>query len=348
MPTRFSSAELDRLTAAIFVGVGMLPEHAQAIAQSLVWANLRGVDTHGVMRAPRYLEMIDRGEMNLRPAMTIAKETVSSVLIAADSAPGPVALRYAADQAVEKAKQGGVALAVIAHTTHTGAMGYYTGRVAEAGLACIGVNATIPLMPYHGARGAALGTNPISIAVPGAGADPLLFDMATSIISRGKMLQARRTGAPLQPGWVVDDAGNPTTDAAAATMPLPLGGPKGSGLSLMIECLTSVLTGNPIIADALEKSGKGAAHRQNALLIAIDVTTFIALDEFRRQIDRLVQALKALPLAPGAEEILMPGERGARTMRERRVAGIPLPDKVADELAAVALRLGVAPLQPLP
>ena len=198
-------------------------------------------------------------------------------------------------------------------------------------------------MPYHGARGAVMGTNPISIAVPG-GEEPLLFDMATSAISMGKVMAARRTGAPLEPGWAADQDGVPTTDAKAAAMVLPLGGPKGSGLAVMIECLASLLGGHPLIADALQETGEGSKHRQNALLIAIDIGKFVDLAEFRAEVQRLVEALKALPLAPGSDEVLMPGERGYRTMRQRSEKGIPLPPALVAELAAISARLQLSSL----
>jgi ureidoglycolate dehydrogenase (NAD+) len=184
------------------------------------------------------------------------------------------------------------------------------------------------------------------MAVPGGdGADPLVLDMATSVASLGKLMQARRTGTPLDPGAFVDAAGFPTTDPAEAAMTQPLGGPKGAGLALMIECFTSLLTTNPIVADALEKKGEGGKHRQNALLIAFDIAAFIDLATFRAQVARLVRSLKALPPAPGSDAILMPGERGFGVMARRCAQGIPLPRPVLEELSELTRRLDVPPLQ---
>lgn len=341
--TYVTAAELRRFIGDLFVRVGMERGNADMVAESLVWANLRGVDTHGAIRLPRYLELIEKGLMNTRPEPKIVSETAVCVSIDADRAPGAVAMMRALDQAMTKARQDGLAMALVSRTTHTGALGYYTLKAAEAGFACLAVNAANPMMPYHGARGAAVGTNPISIAVPGGAGDPLVFDMATSIISNGRLLQARKTGTPLEPGWAVDKAGYPTTDPAEAVMAQPLGGPKGSGLSLMIECLASLLTGNALIADALQNTGEGARHRQNAMLIAIDVGRLMDAGAFRAQVERTVSALKALPVAPGGDDILMPGERGFRTMAERETSGIPLPKPVVDEIKAIAERHDVRP-----
>jgi LDH2 family malate/lactate/ureidoglycolate dehydrogenase len=162
--------------------------------------------------------------------------------------------------------------------------------------------------------------------------------MGSGVISVGKLAQARRSGERLPDGSALDARGEPTTDARAATIPMPLGGPKGTGLALLIECLASLLAGNPILAEALEGTPKGKRHYQNALLIAIDVARFLPLPEFKQQVQRLVRAIKALPPQPGAE-ILVPGERGARIARQ--TSDIRLPPSVLEELRALAASLGV-------
>jgi LDH2 family malate/lactate/ureidoglycolate dehydrogenase len=152
-------------------------------------------------------------------------------------------------------------------------------------------------------------------------------------------MQARRTGEALAPGLALDRDGAPTTDPRAAAVPLPLGGAKGSGLALMIECLASLLAGNPILAEALEGTPAGRRHTQNGLVIAIEVARFVALETFRNEARRLVQSLKKLPAQPGAE-ILMPGERGSRNAAKRR-ADVPVSPAVLEELRSLAQSLGV-------
>ena len=184
-------------------------------------------------------------------------------------------------------------------------------------------------------------STPISIAMPGGGHDPLLLDMSTGVIPMGKLVQARRTGEPLPEGAALDVDGNVTTDAKRAITPLPLGGPKGSGLALMVECLTSLVLGNPIAADVLEDTARGRRHRQNCLALAIDVGRFGDPRVFQREAQRLIRVLKGLPRAAGIDEILMPGERGRRTLERRTRDGIPLPPGVVAELSKVADDLGV-------
>jgi LDH2 family malate/lactate/ureidoglycolate dehydrogenase len=336
-----SAEALKHFATEIFVRAGMPEADAAVVADVLVWANLRGVDTHGVTRIPRYVELIAAGDMNPRPAIAIRTETPASVLIEADRAAGPIAMMRATTEAMRKARDSGIGLALVRATTHTAALGYYTLAAARKGMAAIALAASWPNVAYHGSRAAGVSTSPISIAVPG-GDEPVVLDMATSVVSMGKLNQAKRTGEAIPAGWALDKDGNPTTDPRAAQIPLPMAGPKGSGLSFMIECITSLIAANPLLAESLEGTPEGRRHRQNGLVIAIDLARFGDPEKFRREVERLVKALKSLPVDPEAGEILMPGERGRRTFERRSRDGIPIPRAIHDELQALAKRLGVA------
>jgi LDH2 family malate/lactate/ureidoglycolate dehydrogenase len=337
---RATSEALKRFTMEVFSRAGLPQSDAALVAEVLVWANLRGVDTHGVTRIPRYVDLIENGDMNPRPAIRVLRETPASVLIEADRAAGPVAMMRAAAEAVRKARDAGVGLALARATTHTAALGYYTLTIARQGMAGIALAASWPNVVYHGSRAAGVSTSPISIAVPGG--DPVVLDMATSVVSMGKLNQAKRTGEPIPAGWALDAQGNPTTNPQAAQVPLPMAGPKGSGLSLMVECLASLIASNPLLAESLEGTPEGRRHRQNGFVLAIDLAQFGDPRAFSREVDRLVRALKALPVDSDAGEILMPGERGRRTLERRAQEGIPIPRSVYDELSTLADRLGVA------
>jgi ureidoglycolate dehydrogenase (NAD+) len=255
------------------------------------------------------------------------------VLLDADRAAGPVAMTRATGLAMDKARQAGAGICLVRGTTHTGAIGYYTHMAADGGMAAIAFSSSTANMAYHGARAAGVSTGPLALAVPGE-QSPIALDMASSIVSMGKLRQAKRTGHPLEPGQALDKDGNPTTDARAAAIPLPLGGAKGSGLALLIECMTSLVTGNPILAEVLERTPLGARHRQNGAVIVLDLARFVDPAHFRREAARLARAIKALPPQPGME-ILLPGERGARTARQRGREGIALPNAVYEELRAL-------------
>jgi LDH2 family malate/lactate/ureidoglycolate dehydrogenase len=333
---------LKRFATEIFARTGMSDGHAAIVADALVWANLRGVDTHGVTRIPRYVELIEAGDMNPKPSMSIRVDTHASVLIEADRAAGPVAMTWGTSEAVRKARSAGIGAAFVRSTTHTAALGCYTLAAAEEGMAAIAVSASWPNMAYHGARAAGVSTNPISIAVPGGEHGPLVLDMATGVVSMGRLAQAKKAGQAIPAGWALDQNGNRTTDSRTAQIPLPMAGPKGSGLSLMIECLASLIVSNPLLAETLEATAEGSRHRQNGLVIAIDPGRFGDPKQFGREVERLAKALKSLPVDPEAGEILLPGERGRRTLEARTREGIPMPAAIREELGALANRLGVA------
>jgi len=332
---------LRRFTRDVFVRAGMRQADAAVVAEVLVWADLRGVDTHGVSRIPMYLRLIDDGDLNLTPSIKIRTETSAAIVVDADRAPGPLAMTTAMNAAVRKARDAGVGLTLVRATTHTAALGYYTLMAAQEGMASLALAASGPFMAYHGTRAPGVSTNPISIAVPGGERGPVVLDMATGVVARGKLVQARKTNQPIPAGWALDRDGNPTTDPQAALIPLPLGGPKGSGLSLMIELITSLIVSNPIIAEALGGTADGQRHRQNGLVLAIDLGRFGDPGVFRAEVDRVIAALKALPRAPGVVEILMPGERGARALAAHTRDGIPLPRPIVEELRGVAARFGL-------
>ena len=325
-PVVVAPAKLAALVRDLFTRQGMSEPHAALVADALVWAEMRGLDTHGVMRAPRYVELMRKGDLNARPSIKRIVETAATVVLDCDRAAGAVAMMEGMRAACEKAKSAGIGLALVKSTTHTAALGYYTQTAARDGFAGIALAASLPLMAYHGARAAGVSTAPLSIAVPGE-EEPFALDMASSMISMGALAQARRSGQSLPEGVVLTAQGEATVDAKTASIPLPLGGPKGSGLGFMAECLASLLTANPILAESLEQTPASKRHRQNGLAIAIDVARFVAPEMFRAQVARLTRDLRELP----GDEILMPGERGSRRAAQQRDA-VSIPDSVYDEL----------------
>jgi LDH2 family malate/lactate/ureidoglycolate dehydrogenase len=336
---RLASDDLCALVSGIFAARGMREPDARAVAGALVWANLRGIDSHGVSRVPRYLELFDKGESVPDARPTVERPRSAIAIVDAHAAPGPVAMNRAVAEAVSAARNCGIGWASVRGTVHTGAIGYYTSQAADAGMAAVGVVAGVPNMAYAGARGAAVATSPLSVAVPAGRHQTVLLDMATAVMALGRIAQLKAAGRELPPGVAVTAAGEPTTDPALAAVPLPAGGPKGAGMSLVFEMLASGLAANPIVP-AYHSGDR--RHRQNAFMLAVDVSAFTDPREFRSAVDDTIDAIKALPAAEGVTEVLVPGERGQRSERERRAAGIPLGPKVWRELSATADSLGVA------
>ncbi len=344
---RLKADDLRALVAGIFTARGTREADAAAVADALVWANLRGIDSHGVSRVPRYIELFEAGEAVADAVPTVTRPRAAIAIVDAHAAPGPVAMNSAADEAVAAARECGVGWASVRGTVHTGAIGYYTSRVADARMAAVGVVAGVPNMAYAGARGAAVATSPLSVAVPAGRHELVLLDMATAVIALGRIAQLKAAGKELPPGAALTRDGNPTTDPALAAVPVPVGGPKGSGMSLVFELLASGLTANPIVPGYHSGGKDGRRHRQNAFILAIDVSAFLPLAEFTAAVDETVDAIKSLPPADGTAEILIPGERGRRSEAERRSAGIPLGARVWRELTDLAGALGVAAPEPI-
>ena len=345
---RFAADPLRTMVRSMFEKLGSTREDAVAVADVLVWANLRGVDSHGISRIPRYIELFEKGEANAAPRLAVTQPQSSVVMIDADRAPGPVALKRAADEAISVAHRTGIAWASVRSTVHTGAIGYYTSRIASADMIGIGIVAGMPNMAYAGSNVAGVATSPLSIAVPSAQHGTVLLDMATAVIALGKIAQFRAAGTQLSPGMALTESGEPTTDPQLAEIPLPVGGAKGAGLSLMFELLTSVLTGQPILTEFHSGQPAGQRHRQNGTLIAADISAFGPVVEFKQRVDATLQVIKGLARAPGVDELLYPGERGGRAFQERSRKGIPIGAAAWQKLSKDAQKLGVSAPEPLP
>jgi ureidoglycolate dehydrogenase (NAD+) len=322
MTARIAPDALEALASGIFRHAGVGQDDAALWARVLVWANRRGVDSHGVLRIPRYLELLGKGEIQARPEMRVLIEAGGIALLDAGRAPGPVGMVRAMELAIGRARAVHVGWCVARNITHSGAVGFYAQQAAEAGMIGLVMTASLPLMAYHGSRGSVVSTNPLTIAVPAGKRLPLLLDMATATVALGKIQHAKNAGRGIPEGWALDAEGKATTDPAAVTTLTPMAGPKGSGLSLMIECLASLLAANPVIAPALNGAG---GTNMNGVAIALDVSAFGPEAEFRAEVDALAEAVAAQPTAPGTDRLLMPGERGLAEAERRAREGIPLP-----------------------
>jgi ureidoglycolate dehydrogenase (NAD+) len=341
---RVAWEELRAFTREVFIRAGVPAEDADIEAEVIVWANLRGVDSHGVLRIPWYLEFIDKGVMKTRPNIQVLKETPATLVIDADHGLGLVVTTWAMRRVMAKASEVGIGWGFIQNTTHQGAMGYYPLMAAQAGMAGLAFVCSPPNMAPYGARAAGVHNSPIAFCVPGKNRRPLLLDMATSVAAGGKLRLAKDRGTSLPVGWALDKDGKPATDPDLAAVLLPFGGPKGSGLALMFECLSSLMVGDPLLEPALQRQPGAHTHRQHSVVAAINIGMFTDLEAYRHHVDAVVTGIKSLPLADGCSEILVPGELEDRVCDERVRNGIPLPAGTMRNLQGVAERFGI----PLP
>jgi ureidoglycolate dehydrogenase (NAD+) len=338
-----SSADLQRFARTLFQAAGVAPAMADQWAKSLVWANLRGVDSHGVLRIPGYIERLKSKAINPAPDMRVEQRSGAIAVLEADRAPGAVAMAMAMEEAIARAREVHVGWCAARNITHAGAVGYFALQAANAGMAGIVMSASGPMMAYHGAKVAGVSSNPLAVAFPAKNRPPLLVDMSTSNVAMGKVMSARDAGREIPLGWGLDAQGRDTTDPRKLATLLPLGGPKGSGLSFMIECLCSLTVGNPIIAPALAAGGALDAPFLNGVAIALDLAVFGDRERILGEADRLARHVAALPPADGVERIYLPGERGDSILQARMRDGIPLPQGTWSRLLACAKALAVAP-----
>ncbi len=330
-----ATAQLRRLVEQAFARARLAEADARLVADVLVWGDASGHGSHGTMRAPRYLGLAARGELDLAARPQLAMDGGALFKVDGQRAAGAVAMARAVAEAAERARAHGIAFGAVADTTHIGPAGYHALALAERGLVGIVAASGIPLMAYFGTATPALSTAPIAIAVPIAGRAPMVLDMASSVAAFGKLRQAAEAGRAIPEGWALTAAGAPTTDPDAADVLLPLGGPKGAGLALMLECLTSILAGAPILEPML--AGRANTHKQAAFVIALDAARFGPQAAFEGEVLALAEAIEAQPRAPGFDEILMPGARSARERERHRASGtVMLPAALIAQLTALA------------
>ena len=328
-----SAQELQVIAEKVLTNVGFGIDDARLIGQVLVWADLRGHESHGVARLLRYREFVLRGDMNPQAKPHVTLDLGALIQIDSERASGPVAMKIGVENALRGARKCGAAWVLVGQTTHTGPIGYYVDMIAREGMIGMAFAAGTPLMAYHGTAGATLSTSPFAIGVPMQGEAPFVLDMATSNAAHGKIRVAERHGRAIPEGWALTAQGEPTTNAAEAKIMMPLGGPKGSGLALAFEMICSIGTSVPILQNALTQ--KSSPHIQNAAICAIDVGQLRPIDGYKTSISELGALIKAQPRAKDVEELLIPGERAHRTWVERMESGVPISPKILAQLKAV-------------
>jgi LDH2 family malate/lactate/ureidoglycolate dehydrogenase len=339
---RIDAESLKAFVKQVFVRLGFPPEDAETGADLLVWANLRGVDSHGVLRLPRFVRMVGEGNLNPRPDIRVLKETPAVLFVDADGSLGAVSATFAMRRAMDKAMVVGIGWALITNTLSPLAIGYYTQMAARADMVGIAITYGQPNMPPHGARAAGLHNGPISIAVPAKDHRPVVLDMATSVVARGKIdLAIDKEAAAIPEGWALDGDGNPTIDPLQARLVVPFGGYKGADLAFIGECLSGIMAAHPLVAPVLLGWEPLTYHRQNSVMAAIDIATFTDLEGYKERVGDFIKGVKGLPKAEGFDEILVAGEPEDRVYDERVRHGIPLPEGTVRNLREVAEQVGV-------
>jgi ureidoglycolate dehydrogenase (NAD+) len=347
---RYAAADLRAFCAQALQRVGARPDDAAVTADALVTADLRGVHSHGVLRVGVYVDRLRAGSINPRAELAIVRDRGAVLVVDAQAGLGIAMAVGAMDLAIARGRAHGVAAVGVRNGNHCGMLAYMAMRAPAAGAVGIAAsNGDAQVAPW-GARAKFLGTSPLAVAVPARHEPPIVLDMATSVVAHGRIKAAADRGEPIPPDWAVDSEGRPTTDPGEALLGalLPFGGPKGSGISILIDLLAGLLPGGrsgPEIVPLYEGLDRpqGVGH----LLVALQVEAFEPLEVFGARVEETVRRIRALPPAAGASRPFLPGELEHLRAEEYRVRGIPLPPDTVAELARAASALGLALPRPL-
>lgn len=317
---------------------GMNEADALVCADNLVDADLAGVESHGVSRMPNYMKRLRTGVVSHEHRIRIREEYPASVAIDAGNVMGMVASKYAMECCMEKAKSAGSCFATVNHSNHFGRASYYVQMATEHGMIGIaGTNAPPNIAPW-GSTQKWMGTNPIAVGIP-TRSKPIILDMAPSVVAMGKIILAAKLGKPIPVGWVLDPDGKPTTDPVIGqngTL-IPIGGPKGSGIAIMMEIFCGILA-DAACGPHINHFWKDFEHPQNVghFFMALDVSKFTDRELFYDRVDAFVAELKSLPRKDGVSEIFMPGELEIDRAISRKANGIEMAESVYNELKTLA------------
>jgi LDH2 family malate/lactate/ureidoglycolate dehydrogenase len=328
---------------------GIPAEDAGQVAALMAEADARGGDAHGVFRLPQYVKQIQSGAVNPRPNIRVVKSHAGTALVDGDNAIGHLVMKRATGLAIEKARECGVAWVGTRRSNHAGPAQLYPRMIAAQDMIgmylCVG---NTNLVPPWGGTEVLLSTNPIAIAVPGMRHPTISLDMATTNTAFGKIRLKAQRGEPMPEGWMIDRQGKPLTDPKRASegFLLPIGGPKGYGLALMIGLLAGTLNGAAFGRDVVDYTvDSKTPSNTGQSIVAANIAAFADVQAFKEQVDQVWDVMKSSPTLPGFDEVRLPGERSEQIYRERMAHGVPLSDgqrKILDELAD---RLGVQRLQ---
>jgi L-2-hydroxycarboxylate dehydrogenase (NAD+) len=348
-PARIPWRATQALIADALAAAGLPQTDAARCAALMTQADLTGADGHGIFRLPQYVRRLKAGGFNNRPNITVKRTAPATAIVDGDNGMGHLVMSRTADEAVAIARETGIGWVGVRRSNHAGPAGLYAEMPANAGM--VGIYAAVANANHMATWGGAdllLGTNPLAIAVP-TGGEPLVFDMATSIVAYGTVKKYALRGLAMPEGWFV----NPST-GAAITDPaksgegilLPTGEYKGSGLALMIGLIAGVLNGAAFGRDVIDfnaddKSATNTGH----CIAAIDIARFLPLKTFTMEVDRHLRDLRGSRLLPGVDAIRLPGERRAECRDERTRDGVPIPAALFAQLDKLAAELQIKPLR---
>jgi len=329
----------------LFIKIGLAEHEANVMAESLLCADLRGVKSHGIVRIPTYLKRVEAGVLNPRANIEIEKKQQATALINANNGFGQIAAYRGMNLAMDLAEASGIGFVGVRHSNHFGICSYYAMLALERDMIGIVFTNASPAMAPYGTSKPLLGTNPIAFAIPAGHEVPIVLDMSTSVVARGKIRLAMQKNEKIPLGWALDEEGNPTDDPEKALKGslVPIGGVKGSGLSLVIDILCGVLTNTTLTGEVKNITDLSSVSKTGHILCALNVSSFIDVGLFKSNVDVVIRKIKSLP-SVGDGPIFLPGEIEYNLAMKSKRGGIPVEVRVIDELNSIASRYGVSKL----
>jgi LDH2 family malate/lactate/ureidoglycolate dehydrogenase len=343
-----SRVPADRIAAFIaraFIAAGLPGEDARTLAGLMVEADLRGSDTHGVIRLPLYIRRLRAGGINPTPNIRVVSDRPSTALIDGDNSMGHLVMNRAAALAIGKAKTNGIGWVGARMSNHAGPAALYVTMPLKHDMIGLyfAVGSSNHLPPWGGSE-SLLGTNPMAVAVPALDEPPIVLDMSPTVAAFGKVRLKAQRGEHMPVGWMIDREGKPLTDPKRADEGhlLPIGDYKGSGLSLIIGLLAGALNRAALGRDVVDfVKEAGTPTNTGQAIAAISIDAFMPADAFKRSVDGIVRDIRNSPRLPGVERIWLPGEQSHAKLADRRAHGVPMPKALRDSLDAVARDLNV-------
>jgi LDH2 family malate/lactate/ureidoglycolate dehydrogenase len=332
------AADLFDFCSAVLKCVGVTENDAKTIADSLVLANLRGVDSHGVARLPAYVERVAKGLIDPLGPIEVVREYGATALIDAHNNFGQIAAMRATNLAAEKARRFGVASVGVRNSNHFGMAAYYALKLTGQKLIGVILSNGPPAIAPWGGKKPMVGTNPMCIGFPADKNDAIVLDMATSTVARGKIRLAALKGERIPESWAFDDEGNLTSDPTAALRGslAPIGGPKGYGLALSLDIIGGLVMGSNFLQDVKALDDFSGPSGTGAFVEAINIESFISYQEYLENITKYIKEIKGCPKKIGVNEIFLPGEIERRELERRSEVGVPLSQEVLHELKKLA------------
>lgn len=340
-----SNEKVKKFAIDCLTKVGIGEEDAKLVSETMLVADLRGINSHGFIRLPIYIERIKNGLINANGKVEIIKENSSLTLVDANYVPGQVAATKAMEVSIQKAKETGIGLTVVKNSNHFGIAAYYAEMAANENMIGFAISNVEPLMPAIGGAEKVIGNNPVAIAVPNSSEkNPVILDMALSNVAQGKIIAANKKGDKIPIGWGVDKDGVDTQDPNEVLnggLMLPFGGPKGFGLALLTEVLTGVISGGQFSKNIPSLYGLEEKQSISYFMLAIDISFFMDIDEYAPRMDTFTSYIKDSKKAPRVEELFLPGEIEFNRQAVNEEKGVPIDESVLKELKNMGETLGV-------